>query len=144
MDWILGRLACGGFEDADGFKTSVSTCIVTLCEQPIVRPYDGLTEVVHRGVPDEVWLPPDVWTACVQTVTHYLSHGFIVLVHCRLGVSRAPSLCAAYLISCGMYPDEALAYVQNKRSVAHPHINTWAGVLDWARSKAMCHGVNLA
>ena len=139
MDWILGRLACGSLADAtglieqraDGASGEIHD-VLTLCEQPTPA-LPGMTYGHHAPIPDEVWLPPDLWERRVESLRLLLVHG-TVLVHCRLGVSRAPGLCAAYLIRCGMQPGEALAYVCAKRAVAQPHAETWRGIVEWARS----------
>ena len=131
MDWILSRLACGSLADATMLGTASGIGrVVTLCEQPC-PPLPSLTYGRHEPIPDEVWLPPDLWGRRVESLRLLLIHA-TVLVHCRLGVSRAPALCAAYLIRCGMAPGEALAFVQSKRPVARIHPETWRGVLEWS------------
>lgn len=138
MDWILGRLACGSAEDAITLcmaspKLRHIDRIMTLAEQPVS--YDVVpsqTFVHHEPLPDEVWLPPDLWACRVATLRTFLQAGATVLVHCRLGKSRSPALCAAYLISCGMGVDEARVYVEAKRPAAQIHPETWRGVVQFA------------
>ena len=88
--------------------------------------------VMHHEIPDEVFLDGSVWSGLTHLLSGLLTHGNTVLVHCRLGVSRAPALCAAYLMRCGMAPEEALAYVTARRAVTAVHAETWRGVLAWA------------
>ena len=131
MDWIFGRLACGSTEDAELITPSGMTAIMTLCEVPMANRH-RLIHYAHLPIPDEVWLPPDVWKERVGELAHLLGVcRLTVLVHCRLGVSRAPALCAAYLMHCGMAPDEARDYVQARRPVVNIHPETWRGVLEW-------------
>ncbi len=135
MDWILDRLACGSLEDVPTLDHTI-TRILTLCEQRCVPPRSTVF-VDHRPLPDAVWLPPDVWRARVDTLAHLLQRcQLTVLVHCRLGVSRAPALCAAYLMQCGMGPEEARAYVEARRPAAAIHPETWRGVLAWGEHVA--------
>jgi protein-tyrosine phosphatase len=52
-----------------------------------------------------------------------LATGKKVLVHCGAGISRSPTIVAAYLCSTGLTVDEAI----NKIKVKRPKINPWAG-----------------
>ena len=131
MDWILGRLACGNLEDASTLSSMVGiTRVLTLSEQHC-PPLPSLTYGHFEPIPDETWLPPDLWERRVESLRIFLWSG-TVLVHCRLGISRAPALCAAYLIRCGMGTDEARQYVEARRRVAKIHPETWRGVAEWA------------
>ena len=60
----------------------------------------------------------------------------VVLVHCRLGLSRSPSLIVAYLVWRGMSFNEAWEFVREK----HPDINPW---LDTMESFLQCVGANI-
>ena len=138
MDWILRRLACGSFDDALTVATSPVPIdrILSLSERAV--PHGALastTHAHHEPIPDETWLPPDLWTKRVETLRVFLNAGATVLVHCRLGVSRAPALCAAYLIHCGMAPDEARQFVEARRAVASMHPKTWQGVVEWSAQR---------
>lgn len=131
MDWILSRLACGSLVDVAALEhISGIQRVLTLSEQRR-PPLPSLMYGHHEAIPDEVWLPPDLWERRVESLRYLLVHG-TVLVHCRLGISRAPALCAAYLIRCGMAAEEAHAFVQSKRPVTNIHPETWRGVLEWA------------
>ena len=139
MDWILHRLACGSLDDAVALAThpparSIER-VLTLSEQRCPT-FPSLTYEQYHPIPDEVWLPRDLWQVRVDTLRVLLQNGSTVLVHCRLGRSRSPALCAAYLIACGMGCDEARAFVETKRSETRMHSETWRGVVEWARGTA--------
>ena len=43
-----------------------------------------------------------------------------VLVHCRHGMHRSPTIICAYLIHCGYRMDESLDFINERRSIASP------------------------
>ena len=133
MDWILHRLACGSLDDAVALATHpplrTINRVLTLSEQ---IPLLSTIHTHYAPIPDETWLPRDLWQARVDTLRMLLSVETTVLVHCRLGHSRSPALCAAYLVSCGMSCDEARALVEARHPDARIHHETWRGVVDWA------------
>lgn len=51
----------------------------------------------------------------VKFIQQVLNSGGKVYIHCRGGVGRAPTMCAAYLISQGMKMDEALGLIRKTR-----------------------------
>lgn len=59
-------------------------------------------------------------SAGVKFVTDVISHGGAVYIHCGAGVGRAPTLAAAYLVSTGVTPSQALAMIQTKRPFIRP------------------------
>ena len=132
MDQILSRLYCGSLEDAQAWTYKDGQAIVTLSEQRIDKNASPLLiHVAYLPIPDEAWLPREIWKSRVDALAHYLGLHWTVLVHCRLGVSRSPALCAAYLAHTGWDLDEALAYVQSKRACTKVHGETWRGVKEW-------------
>ena len=54
-------------------------------------------------------------TEGVSFIDKVLARGGKVYIHCAAGVGRAPTMAAAYLISQGHGPDEAIALIQTKR-----------------------------
>lgn len=68
----------------------------------------------------------------VAFITHALGAGLRVLVHCVAGVSRSPTLVAAYLIQeMGMTTDEALARIRRVRPFIEPKRGFVAQLRDW-------------
>ncbi len=127
MDLILPRLYLGSLDDGHHAYAPL-TRVINLHEDA----YDSAILTLHRPIPDEMWLPPHVWHELVRTVHVLMRQGQTVLVHCRLGVSRAPTLIAAYLMQTqGVTAEGALALLQSKRSVVKPHTQTWRGMCEW-------------
>jgi len=56
----------------------------------------------------------------VAFITEHIQAGDVVYVHCGVGVGRAPTLVAAYLVSTGMMPDAAWARIRQIRPVIFP------------------------
>ena len=131
MDWILGRMACGTFDEAqmltlDGLFGGVMNLSERLSETVL--------PCLHAPIPDEVFLKWPVWDTQLKNLfALLLTSRRGVFVHCRLGVSRSPALCAAYLAVAGVARDlaEALEIVQARRQVTKIHPETLRGVVAW-------------
>ncbi|KAJ7253956.1 protein-tyrosine phosphatase-like protein, partial [Mycena rebaudengoi] len=62
-----------------------------------------------------------------------LKEGTKVLVHCLGGLSRSVSVVCAYLIAMkGLTAAEAIAYMKDRRSIAHPNAGFRAQLRQWA------------
>lgn len=131
MDQILPNLYLGSLVDGRMIdQYSSVNHSVNLCEYIY---YPGAKPVTHAPFPDEQTLPPEHWQRLVLMLEGLLITS-AVLVHCRLGVSRSPSLVAAYLAKLeGCTPWIALQKIREKRPMATPHKDTWAGVMAWWR-----------
>ncbi len=133
--WIVGReverysritphLWVGGQMRAHGWRWLVArgiTADVNLREEHDDR--------VH-GVPPHIylWLPTKDDHAPtsehlhigVEFISRVISQGGAVYVHCASGVGRAPTLAAAYLISTGMSPEQAIETIRRARPFIKP------------------------
>ena len=131
MEQIVDRLWLGSLDDAQGDVAHLHL-LFNLSQYVYLAP-PGVV-VYHDQIDDEVFLDAAVWQRLVEAL-HDMHQRFLsrVLVHCRLGVSRAPSLVAAYMASCGYAknPDEALVMILAKRPIVNPHTETWRGVRAW-------------
>lgn len=82
---------------------------------------DGTFEIPDGGwkfTPDEHY---PVFSEAVDTLRQALRDGETVLVHCNMGVSRAPSVTiAALAIERGMTYNEAFNGVQEERNIVNP------------------------
>lgn len=52
-------------------------------------------------------------------VSDEISRGGKVYIHCGVGVGRAPTMVAAYLISTGLAPEDAIQQIKQARPFVH-------------------------
>ncbi len=66
--------------------------------------------------------PPSVddLTRGVEFISAEIERGGKVYVHCAVGCGRAPTMTAAYLISTGLEPEEALQRIRQARPFINP------------------------
>ncbi len=131
MDWILPRLACGTYDEA---QMLVSDGSIGYAMNLSERPSETVVFCLHAPMPDEVFLDADMWELQVHRLfAIFLTSRTGIFVHCRLGVSRSPALCAAYLAASGVARtlDEALAQVRATRVVTRIHQETERGLRAW-------------
>lgn len=133
MDQILDRLWLGSWDDGALQDQLGPACCCTYLLNLSERPYQSTLPIAHLPLADEAFHAPAVWARRVHALAALLTTRQTVLVHCRLGVSRAPSLVAAYLAWCGHSrdPEHALVWVLARRSCVKPHPETWRGVIYW-------------
>lgn len=82
------------------------------------------------GIDDAGHAPPDEWfQAGTEHVLRRLEDGGQVLIHCHMGVNRAPSLGFAVLLALGWDPIDALDRIRERRRVAFASYAEDA--LDW-------------
>jgi predicted protein tyrosine phosphatase len=68
----------------------------------------------------------------VEFITGQIAQGNGVYVHCGVGVGRAPTVAAAYLVSTGMSPDEAWARLRAVRPFIWPNRRQRASIKQFA------------
>ncbi len=137
MDQILERLYLGSLEDAQVQPAPV-TRILNLAQ----RSYLSQIPCRWYWIPDERWLPAPVWERLSAQVARWIDGEHqCVLVHCRLGVSRSPSVVVATLLRCGYFrePETALQYVHRCRELVNPHQATWASLCAWWQERTHRH-----
>ena len=130
MDFILDRLALGTWDEAQQLvSTERFTCIINLSERASVT-QPSLWQI-HLPMPDETWIPRWQWQERLRAIKNGLQNQGIVLVHCRLGVSRSPALVTAWLTRCGWTLTSAREWVTQRHPVTAIHQETWTGLSDW-------------
>jgi atypical dual specificity phosphatase len=72
-------------------------------------------EAVHMPVPNSDPPTPDQLDRGVAIIVEALARGTRVAVHCAAGLGRSGTLLAAYLVSQGTAPDEAMVRVRSAR-----------------------------
>lgn len=131
---VLDRLFVGGRRDAEALCSVNPHQIVTvisLCREPVVQRVSGI-RYLHFPVRDARPIRISWLNAILVAIEESMARG-AVLVHCGVGVSRAPTVAAAYLDRIGFLRfSEALHYLENLRPAIAPSpvlVQTIAGEL---------------
>jgi protein-tyrosine phosphatase len=119
---VWERLWVGGLADAEqleeGNPHHVST-VVSLSEIPVEVKRRGIN-YLHLPVEDEKPVPVYQFAAVMDAIAKSIRRG-TVLLHCGVGVSRAPSFAAAYMDAVGcMGIDAAIKAIRKARPFIHP------------------------
>ena len=62
------------------------------------------------------------FSRAIQFIHRAHMHNANVLVHCRAGVSRSATLCAAYIaFTKGVHPEYAIEHIRRSRSIVNPN-----------------------
>lgn len=82
--------------------------------------------------------PPSVedLTRGVDFIGAEIERGGKVYVHCAVGCGRAPTMTAAYLVSTGLAPDEALRRIRQVRPFINPTRQQQRVLAEFAAQKA--------
>jgi hypothetical protein len=119
---VLDCLFLGGLEDAEALFSSnphqIAT-VITLCKEAVKRPIPGIR---YRYFPVRDARPVSIaWlNAILTSIEEGMSRG-AVLVHCGAGMSRAPTVVAAYLDCIGFLGfARALSYLEDLRPAVAP------------------------
>jgi dual specificity MAP kinase phosphatase len=67
-------------------------------------------------------MPISVLQRGVEAALPVIRDGYRVLVHCRAGVHRSVAMACCVLIGMGQTAEAAMQLVEQKRSVADPHV----------------------
>ena len=96
---------------------------------------------MHLKVIDNTPPTLEMLQAGVDFISQEVANGGKVYVHCAAGVGRAPTMGAAYLISQGMTPDEALNHIRSIRPFIRPTPEQVAQLHAYAETLAATKGV---
>jgi protein-tyrosine phosphatase len=121
---ITPNLYVGGQHKTKGMRGMSDegiTAIVNMREQHLCDSRNGIQgeRYLHLATIDNT--PPTLedLEKGVEFITTEINKGGKVYVHCGVGVGRAPTQAAAYLISTGMTTEKALRTIQKKRPFIH-------------------------
>lgn len=122
MTRIWERLFLGSLEDADGLAEAnphgIGT-VISLCEACVAAERRGLN-YIHIPITDDQPVPVGQFNRIIDSIAKNIRRG-AVLLHCREGVSRAPTMTAAYLHLVGYRNlDAALAEIKRLRTFINP------------------------
>lgn len=122
MTQIWQRLHIGGLADAEALadqNPSGITTVVSLCECPVEAKRRGVN-YVHIPIADDEPVPVKQIDRILDAISENIRWG-VVLLHCSQGVSRAPSMAAAYMDAVGsMSIDAAIKEIRKVRPFIHP------------------------
>jgi atypical dual specificity phosphatase len=143
FDWLLPDQlgACVNPAVAGGAATELRArqigLLINLHERP--DPPELLVqlraETVHLPVQNSDAPTPSQLDRGVAAIGDALSRGIRVAVHCGAGLGRSGTLLAAYLVSQGSAPDEAIAQVRAARPGSIETAEQEAAVYHFARDR---------
>jgi protein-tyrosine phosphatase len=118
---VWERLWVGGLADADelaaGNPHRIST-VVSLSDTPVESKRRDIN-YLHLPIEDDVPVPVRQFYSIMDAIRKNIRWG-TVLLHCSQGVSRAPSMAAAYMDAVGYRSlDAALAEIRQMRPSVH-------------------------
>ncbi len=89
-------------------------------------------EYLNIKVPDCNGAPPKVLSQIVSLIDEKVNEKRKILVHCNVGRGRSALAVAAYLVSQGLSPEEALKTIKEKRSVTYLNERQMQALTDFA------------
>jgi protein-tyrosine phosphatase len=136
--FVGGRISRAGWRRLESWDVSV---LVNLRIEFDDREL-GIAPHTYLWLPTIDGTPPTVeqLAEAARVIGEAIAAGRKVYVHCTAGVGRAPTTAAAYLVSTGMSPAEAVAFIQQHRPIVQ--LSRWqferleAFALRYARSAA--------
>lgn len=146
MSQILPHLFLGGIDltyDREFFEAEKITHVLSIVEvdhstdvmatkgviQMRIRMYDSDAEPIY-----------DVFERAVAFINDALTSGGAILVHCVMGMSRSPTLVAAYLMSHhAMKDEEAIKFLVERRPIVCPNDGFRAALKRWASPNLKTH-----
>ncbi|MCA9884235.1 MAG: dual specificity protein phosphatase family protein [Anaerolineae bacterium] len=126
--WSLSRITpdlyIGGQPYAKGWQTMQDegiTAVLNMREEHHDDRVKGVAGDNHLHLPTRDNTPPTIndLQQAADFIAEQIEQGGKVYVHCGLGVGRAPTAAAAYLIQSGMAVDDALTKIKNVRPFVH-------------------------
>src|SRR5664280_2855601 len=122
MTRIWERLYIGGLADAEELadeNTIDIATVISLSEIPVQTRREDVKYVL-LPIEDDVPVPVRQFYGVMDAIRKNIRWG-TVLLHCGVGVSRAPSLAAAYMAAVGYKSiDAALNEIRKARPFIHP------------------------
>lgn len=121
---ITPQLYIGGQQRARGLERMRAlgiTAVVNMREAKHDDLTKGLAPERYLHLPTRDNTPPSVddLSRGVAFIQDEITRGGVVYVHCGVGVGRAPTMAAAYLIASGATPHDALAAIRKVRPFVH-------------------------
>ena len=122
MNPVTPLLTLGSRQDALDAELLDACGIQALLSLEPVAPPPGIQCQLHLTLRDRQPMAADTLERALDFIHQQINAGRRVLVHCQMGISRSPTLVAAYLHRHqGMPLDEAVTYLHHLRPVVNPH-----------------------
>lgn len=121
---ITSQLYVGGQHRAHGWASMQARGITAVLN--LRREWDdaakGIAPEQYLQLPTKDNTPPslDDLREGVRFIQEQIDTGGSVYVHCGVGVGRAPTMAAAYLVTLGMTPEEAWRHIRRVRPFIWP------------------------
>ena len=116
------------------FKKIGITAIVNLMEENHYDPKPLGFAYIHRGFPDEWYIPEGYLKGIIEFIDEHIKNGK-VLVHCAMGISRSGGIVVAWLLkeNSKWSWNDALEYVNESRLI-YPAIEIRESILEYLES----------
>lgn len=122
---VTPKLHVGGQHDSRGINEMQARGITAILNLRREFDYTGSARVMehylHLPIEDNTAPSQAELAAGVRYITEELAEGGGVYIHCGVGVGRAPTLAAAYLVSTGLTPAEAWTQIRKVRPFIWPN-----------------------
>ena len=128
---VRGHLAIGSRGCAEDRATLLAYEIGAILSLTTTSP--GL-KIPHHTVEiqDRHPLPSAAIQECIEFIDYHKHQGNRVLVHCEMGISRSPAICACFLYECeGITLEKAHDEIKARRPLADPHPVLLASIKDY-------------
>jgi len=91
-------------------------------------------EYFNVRIPDGMGAPPNVLFEITKIIMKRVKDGKKILIHCNLGRGRSILVAAAYLVSKGLKPDEAIDKIKSLRSVSFLNAQQKGALYEFAKT----------
>ncbi|MFX1536007.1 MAG: dual specificity protein phosphatase family protein [Promethearchaeota archaeon] len=125
IEYIIDGIWLGSVQTATDITLLQNKSISAVLSLQIRGNYDHLYPqqwlYLKLPIPDAESIPNEVFKKSLAFISQAQNGNRQILVHCAYGISRSPSIVAAYLMKeKEMNPLEALTFLKNKRSKVRP------------------------
>ena len=124
-------------EDLSWLRRNGVEVLISLTEDPPFRRWineAGLLSV-HVPIPDMTAPSIRQFDLCIDTINRAKKTGMGVAVHCAAGKGRTGTMLAAYFVSLGMTPRQAIERVRELRPGSVETLEQEQAIADFAESK---------
>lgn len=90
---------------------------------------------LYLPIEDNTAPTPEHLAQGVAFIAEEIARGGAVFIHCGVGVGRAPTMAAAYLVSTGLSPQQAWEVIRRARPFVWPNRRQLASVRQFAESR---------